>query len=76
MTATPHALPLHIKKSGESFVVEDAHGKALAYVYFEDEPTRQAAANRLSSNDANTVARAIARALTERQQSEQKEPGH
>lgn len=30
------------RKSGESFVVEDANGIALAYVYFEDEPTRQA----------------------------------
>ena len=60
-----YALPLRIKRSGESFVVEDAHGKALAYVYFEDEPTRRALVNRLSSADAKAVAQMIARALTE-----------
>ena len=52
------------KKSGESFIVEDAHGKALAYVYFEDEPTRRALVNRFSSANAKVIAQTIARALT------------
>jgi hypothetical protein len=33
-------------------------------VYFEDEPTRHALVNRLSSADAKAVAQTIARALT------------
>jgi hypothetical protein len=37
---------------------------SLAYVYFEDEPTRRALVNRLSSTDAKAVAQTIARALT------------
>lgn len=45
-------------------IVEDAHGIALAYVYFEDEPTRRSLLNRLSGDDAKAVAQMIARALT------------
>ncbi|MGD9540635.1 hypothetical protein [Methylocystis sp.] len=63
-SAPPYALPLRIRKSGESFAVEDANGIALAYVYFEDEPTRRALVNRLSGADAKVVAQTIARALT------------
>ncbi|MBS4019884.1 MAG: hypothetical protein KGZ68_16815 [Dechloromonas sp.] len=64
MTPTPYTLPLRIRKSGESFVVEDSGGVALAYVYFEDEPTRRGLVRRLSADDAKCVAQAIARALT------------
>ncbi|MBM3578206.1 MAG: hypothetical protein FJX40_11215 [Alphaproteobacteria bacterium] len=64
MSKTPYALPLRIKKSGESFIVEDAHGKPLAYVYFEDEPTRRALVNRFSSANAKAIAQTIARSLT------------
>jgi hypothetical protein len=46
-SAPPYALPLRIRKSGESVAVEDANGVALAYVYFGDEPTRRALVNRL-----------------------------
>ena len=31
-------LPLGIRRNGKSYVVEDANGITLAYVYFEDEP--------------------------------------
>jgi hypothetical protein len=41
MTPAPYILPLRIRKSGESFAVEDANGVALAYVYFEDDPSRR-----------------------------------
>ena len=60
----PYALPLRIRKSGESFAVEDANGVALAYVYFEDDPSRRGLVNRLSGADAKAVAQTIARALT------------
>ncbi|TLG71833.1 hypothetical protein [Methylocystis sp. B8] len=64
MAAICFAPPLRIRKSGESYIVEDANGIALAYVYFEDEPTRRALVNRLSDADAKAVAQTIARALT------------
>jgi hypothetical protein len=31
----PYSLPLRIRKAAEAFIVEDARGVALAYVYFE-----------------------------------------
>ncbi|MBM3578709.1 MAG: hypothetical protein FJX40_13895 [Alphaproteobacteria bacterium] len=65
MSEAPYALPLRIRKSGESYAVEDSIGISLAYVYFEDEPTRRGLVKRLSSQDAQRVAQTIARALTE-----------
>jgi hypothetical protein len=64
MTHQPYTSPIRIRKAAESFVVEDANGVVLAYVYFEDEPTRRALVNRLSGADAKAVAQTIARALT------------
>ena len=34
------------------FIIRDANGQALAYVYFEDEPGRRAAAKLLAGNIA------------------------
>jgi hypothetical protein len=65
MTPPPYALPLRIRKAAESFVVEDVGGVALAYVYFEEDPSRRGLVNRLSGADAKAVAQKIARALTE-----------
>ena len=64
ITLEPYTLPLRIRKSGEFFAIEDANGIALAYVCFEDAPTRRALVNRLSGADAKAVAQTIARALT------------
>ncbi len=64
MSATRYTPLLRIKKRGESFVVQDDLGANLAYVYFEDEPTRRALVKRLSSADAKAVAQTVARALT------------
>lgn len=50
--------------SGVSFVVEDARGVVLAYVYFAEDPVRRGLVNRLSGADAKAVAQAIARELT------------
>ena len=58
---TPRWLPT----IGESYVVANLNDVSLAYVYFEDEPTRRRLSGRLSSADAKAVAQTIARALTE-----------
>ncbi len=54
-------MPLRIRKSGESYAVEDANGVALAYVYFEDDPSRRGLVNRLSGTDAKAVVSSISR---------------
>jgi hypothetical protein len=51
MTPLPYALPLRIRKAAESFVVEDAGGVALAYVYFDEDRGRQGLINWLSGSD-------------------------
>jgi hypothetical protein len=39
--------PWSVEKPDACFIVRDASGQALAYVYFEDEPGRRAAAKLL-----------------------------
>ena len=45
----------------ELFTVVDGTGQPLAYLYFEDEPTRQRTMKRLSKNEAYRIARGITR---------------
>ena len=42
------------------FIVRDANGQALAYVYFEEEPGRRAAAKLLTPDEARRIAANIA----------------
>lgn len=45
---------------GESFIIRNAKGQALAYVYFEDEASRQMSMKRLTRDEARRIAANIA----------------
>jgi hypothetical protein len=53
--------PWSIEERQESFIVKDANGQHLAYLYFEDEPQRQLSTKRLSPDEAFLVAVNIAK---------------
>jgi hypothetical protein len=48
--------PWSIEELAECFIVRDANGQALAYVYFEEEPGRRAAAKLLARDEALRIA--------------------
>jgi hypothetical protein len=43
------------------FIIRDANGHALAYVYFEDEPGRRSAAHLMTRDEARRIAVNIAK---------------
>jgi hypothetical protein len=55
------AKPWKLEEQDESFQIRDAADRILAYVYFEDEPTRRNFSKRLSKDDARRLAQQILR---------------
>lgn len=55
--------PIRLRRLTEAYVIEDARGFSLGYVYFEDESGRATQTKRLSGEAALAVARIYARAL-------------
>jgi hypothetical protein len=50
-----------IEESLEAFIVKDAHGQALAYLYFENEAQRRLSTKRLTRDEAFLIAVNIAK---------------
>jgi hypothetical protein len=48
--------PWTTEETDACFIVRDADGQALAYVYFEEEPGRRAAAKLLTRDEARRIA--------------------
>ena len=53
--------PWTAEETDACFIVRDANGHALAYMYFEDEPGRRAAAKLLTRDEARRIAANIAK---------------
>ena len=53
--------PWSVEDNGASLIVKDRGGQALAYVYYENEPGRRAAANLLTRDEARRIAANIAK---------------
>jgi hypothetical protein len=62
MTSRRFSSPWDIEEHNRScFVVRDNNGQALAYVYFESEPGRRAAAGLLTRDEARRIALNVAK---------------
>jgi hypothetical protein len=53
--------PWTVEKRPACFIVKDANGQALAYVYYEEEPGRRSAANLMMWDEARRIAANIAK---------------
>jgi hypothetical protein len=53
--------PWSVEQTDACFIVRDANGQALAYVYFEEAPGRRAAAKLLTRDEARRIAANMAK---------------
>ncbi len=53
--------PWSVEDIGAAFVVRDANGQGLAYVYYEEDPGRRASAKLLTKDEARRIAANIAK---------------
>jgi hypothetical protein len=53
--------PWTVEETQPCFIVRDGTGQSLAFVYFENEPGRRAAASLLTRDEARRIAANIAR---------------
>jgi hypothetical protein len=53
--------PWSVEEQDACYVVRDHDGQQLAYVYFEDEPSRRSAAKLLTKDEARRIAANIAK---------------
>jgi len=60
-TARRFPPPWSAEETEACFIVHDASGQALAYVYFEEEPGRRSAAKLLTRDEARWIAANIAK---------------
>jgi hypothetical protein len=60
-SSDPFGKPWKMIEHDESFEVQDAAGRNLAFVYFEDDQTRRNFTRRLSKYDARRMAQQIMR---------------
>jgi hypothetical protein len=53
--------PWSIEDTDACFIMRDANGQVLAYIYFEEEPGRRAATHLLTRDEARRIAANIAK---------------
>jgi endo-1,4-beta-D-glucanase Y len=53
--------PWTTEDNGAALIVKDGSGHAVAYVYYEEEPGRLAAANLMTRDEARRIAANVAR---------------
>jgi hypothetical protein len=53
--------PWSAEETDACYIVRDAYGHSLAYVYFEDEPGRRSAAHLMARDEARRIAANIAK---------------
>jgi hypothetical protein len=62
MTARSFQPPWTVKQAGDAcFIVSDANGQKLAYIYYEEEHGRRSAAKLLTKDEARRIAVNFAR---------------
>jgi hypothetical protein len=61
MTVCRFPPPWTVEETQPCFIVRDSNGQSLAFVYFEEEPGRRAAASLLTRDEARRIAANIAK---------------